>query len=143
MADFERFFKKTSKRENLQQNAPKPSVPPSHSGSPELASIERLLRKEKEEKRHSSLLSGDAPSTQPSSSSQSMLESAELVSIKHLMRKEKERRPSSNVPEDVPKDYDLNVMSTVMLDRELPTNPQTPDSALDSIALLLAKQAVG
>lgn len=143
MADFERFFKKASQKQNSQQNAPKPPVSLSHSDSPELVSIERLLRKDKEGKHRSSLLSGDASSIQPSSSSHSALDSAELASIKRLiMRKEKERQPSSDVLEDIPKEYDLNIMSTVILSRELPSNPQTPDSALDSTALLLAKQAV-
>ncbi|KAJ3990832.1 hypothetical protein F5050DRAFT_1813383 [Lentinula boryana] len=58
-------------------------------------------------------------------------------------RLEKEGQPSSQTLDapQVPEDYDLNVMSTVMLDRELPSNPQTPDLALDSVAILLAKQA--
>lgn len=142
MSDFAKFYKKASKTQNYQQDAPKTSVPSSHSNSSELASIERLLRKEKGEKHRSSLLSGDTFNTPPPSSLYSTHGSAELASIKHLMRKEKEQRPSSDVSGDTPKDYDLNIMSSVTLDRDLPSNPQTPDSALDSIALLLAKQAV-
>lgn len=140
MADFERFFKQASKKQNS-QSAPKPSP---HADSPELASIERLLRKEKEKRQHSSLSSGDTRSdehTLPSSSLHSTPDNAKLASIKHLMRKGREQQLSSqnlDIPQ-VPEDYDLNVISTVML---LPLNPQTPDSALDSLALLLAKQAV-
>ncbi|KAJ3990597.1 hypothetical protein F5050DRAFT_1813840 [Lentinula boryana] len=55
------------------------------------------------------------------------------VSIERLLAKKRKR----NTPED----YDLHLTSSVILDKELPLEPVSPESALDSVSLLLAQQA--
>lgn len=130
MADFERFYKKVSNKQDSQQNAPKNS--PSH---PEVAPDEGLPGKEKGEEHHPHHTSSFGSSDPPP-------EGAALTSITRLMRKEKKRRPHFDDSAGTSEVHDFDVTSTVLLNRELSPNSEMPASALDAVSLLLAKQAV-
>ncbi|KAF9072152.1 hypothetical protein BDP27DRAFT_1361217 [Rhodocollybia butyracea] len=76
-------------------------------------------------------LSKQAASTPVRSSSGPRSDPA-LASIDQLLKKEKKHKEKATA-QDVPHDYDLNVMSTIVLDKDLPSNPVSTESVLNLV----------
>lgn len=95
-----------------------------------MADYEKFLNHALSKQAASSVRSSSGPRSDPA-----------LASIDQLLKKEKKRKEKATA-QDVPHDYDLNVMSTIVLDKDLPSNPVSTESVLNSVYQMIVTNGV-